>query len=103
MIDIDFKHGVPEDVWFTRITPTDLNDSRSLLAILNHIEEVKSITLSGVSRRMIQEHFQNLPMPTTMPMYLFFTGNFARQIVGQLITMALNEEPFLMGYFPLKK
>jgi hypothetical protein len=103
MIDIDFKHGCPEEVWFTRIDPDNGNDKRNLLSILNNIEQVKNITVSRISRYVIVEQFRNLPVPNTMPTYLFFTGDFARQIVGQLITMALSEEPFLMGYFPLKK
>lgn len=103
MIDIEFKHGIPEEVWFSRIDPDNGNDRRNLLAILDKVDEVKSIVASRVSRYLIQEHFRNLPMPETMPTYLFFFGDFARQIVGQLITMALQEEPFLMGYFPLKK
>lgn len=103
MIDIDFKHGVPEEVWFTRIDPDNVNDPRNMLAIFDHVDQIKCIVASRVSRHLIEEHFKNLPMPQTMPMHLFFTGAFAQQIVGQIITMALDEEPFLMGYFPLKK
>ena len=103
MIDIDFKNSMPEQVWFSRIDPDKANNAHNLLAIINNLDSVQSITASRVSKHLIAEHFRNLPIPQTMPQDLFFTGEFARQILGQLIRMALSEEPFLMGYYPIDK
>lgn len=88
-IDIRFKHR-PEDVYFTSLRMHEAYARYDLVKLLDNVNQVQAIEVTGNMRIFIMELFRNLPTPYWNPTTLYLAGDAAQTVIGQLLHMVLD-------------
>lgn len=90
-IEIRWKH-MPEDVYYSLLQKDQSYARNEMLKLLYNVNQIQAIEVTGHMREYILETFRNLVTPSWNPTTMYFAGDVAQTIMGQLLHMVLDHD-----------